>query len=436
MTDTNHTGSEKQNVTHPDGEVLKVSLIDLIGSLSSAMDLIDPVVVDHHKRVAYLSGRIAAQAGMSASEQNELLMAGLVHDVGAFFLPVDIRLATLDFETDHVDHAEDGYRLLNKFPAGFRRIARIVRRHHVFFRDFTDQDEPAVLRAANVIHLADRVDSLLRAQHVEPRKAAEKVRRGVRRQSGVMFDPELVEAFDALAGFAGLWYDLGSPNLFDIIRGMGAIHAKVLDIDGVLEFSSIFSQVIDFRSRFTATHSRGVAASAVAMCRLVGYGEAECKMMQVAGNLHDLGKLAVPRSILEKPGSLTPEEFRRIKEHALLGDHILGSVPGLEVINTWASSHHERLDGKGYPFSLSEDDLETGSRIMAVADVFTALAEDRPYRPGMSPGQAMEVLQDMARDKALDEGLVRLLQDHYDELDAVRVAAQDAARADFQGFYS
>lgn len=416
---------------------LTVSLIDLIGSLSSAMDLINPVVVDHHKRVAYLAARIAAQAGMPSAEQNELLMAGLLHDVGAFSLPVDVRLATLHFETDHVGHAEDGYRLLSKFPAGFQHIARIVRHHHVMFRDFGEFDDPETLRASNLIHLADRVDVLLRAQSdVEPRQAAESVRARIRVNAGVMFDPSLVEAFDALAGFAGLWQDLASPNLFDIIRGMGAPHARLLDIDGVLEFSSIFSQVIDFRSRFTATHSRGVAASAVAMCRLMGYEESHCKMMQVAGNLHDLGKLAVPRSILEKPGRLTPEEFRRIKEHALLGDRILGAVPGLEVINAWASSHHERLDGRGYPFSLTEDDLETGSRIMAVADVFTALAEDRPYRPGMDREQALAVISDMARDRALDAGLVELLQEHYDDLDAERVAAQDAAQADFQSFYA
>ncbi len=428
------THSEPSPAPAPHG--LKVGLIDLIASLSSAMDLINPVVVDHHKRVAYIAARIAAQAGLPAETQTELLMAGLLHDVGAFSLPVDVRLATLDFETDHVSHAEDGYRLLNKFPKGFRHIARIVRHHHLHYKDHRHQDEPEVLLASNLLFLADRVDAVLRAFGGDPRLAVDTVLMAVRAKAGNMFDPDLVRAFESLADFSGFWIDLGSPRLFDVIRGMGASRTRLLDIDGVQEFSAIFSQVIDFRSRFTATHSRGVASCGVAMARLAGFDETQCKMMRVAGDLHDLGKLAVPRGILEKPGPLSAEESQRMREHARFGDDILGGVPGLEVINAWASSHHERLDGQGYPFGRTADDLATGARILAVADVFTALAEDRPYRPGMSPAQAMAVLDGMAEDGALDADLVGMVYERYSEMDAVRVAAQEAARADFQSFYA
>jgi HD-GYP domain-containing protein (c-di-GMP phosphodiesterase class II) len=167
-------------------------------------------------------------------------------------------------------------------------------------------------------------------------------------------------------------------------------------------------------------HSAGVAASATKLAELVGMGEDECKMMTIAGYLHDVGKLRVPNSILDKPGRLTEEEFNIIKEHPYYTRWILMSVNGFEKIADWAGFHHEKLNGKGYPFHLGAEDLDTGSRIMAVADIFSAITEVRPYRDGMDHDAAMKVMWSNVENGTLDGDLVKLLEDNYLVVDEAR----------------
>ncbi len=119
-----------------------------------------------------------------------------------------------------------------------------------------------------------------------------------------------------------------------------------------MALTRIFAKVIDFRSPFTAMHSAGVAASAVRLARLVHMSDTECQMIRIAGNLHDIGKIAVPRSVLEKQSRLTPDEFDIIRAHSYCTYQVLDGLKGLEDIQRWAAYHHERLDGKGYPFKL------------------------------------------------------------------------------------
>ena len=130
---------------------------------------------------------------------------------------------------------------------------------------------------------------------------------------------------------------------------------------------------------------------------LMGFSAWECQLIRVAGNLHDLGKLAVPAEILEKSGQLTDAEYNLIKGHSFYTYHILEAIDELEIITAWAAFHHERLDGSGYPFQISGDQLSLPARIVAVADVFTAITEDRPYRVGMDPDQALSVLRKNGR---------------------------------------
>lgn len=415
------------------GDDLEVNLIDLLGSLSGAMDLISPAVVDHHKRVAYIAARLGAQLGLGPEDAGDLLLAGLVHDIGAFHETLSTRLDTLRFETEQVRHAEVGYKLLLKFPE-FSRIARMVRWHHSKFSEYAGIAESREeLGLAGIIHLADRVDAASRRGQDTAAQVPGIVGRIIG-QTGRMFDPDHVEALRSLAGATEIWRDLDSPELFRILRGIGAPAGRALGLEDMSAFTALFSQVIDFRSRFTSTHSRGVAATATAVARGAGFAERECELMAVAGDLHDLGKLAVPRDILEKPGPLTAGEFARVREHPRHTHAVLGQAPGMEQIRAWAAAHHERLDGKGYPFCLCKLDLDLGARIMAVADVFTAITEDRPYRAGMSREKALAVLKDMAREGSLDSGVVGLLAEDFDAVNGLRQEAQAQVRAEFERF--
>ncbi len=131
-----------------------------------------------------------------------------------------------------------------------------------------------------------------------------------------------------------------------------------LDLDDVERFASIISTIIDFRSSFMASHSRGVAACAGALSKPIGFSEPDCRLMRVAGYLHDLGKFAVTSEILEKPSPLARREKDAIVKHAYYTYRVLETVRGFDFINAWASFHHERPDGQGYPFRMKKDELD------------------------------------------------------------------------------
>ena len=164
----------------------------------------------------------------------------------------------------------------------------------------------------------------------------------------------------------------------------------------------------------TATHSCGIASCAAILGRLFGLTASECRALELAGNLHDIGKLVVPDSILCKPGKLTNEEYAVMRQHTFVTYSVLNSVHGFEHITEFAAFHHEQLNGNGYPFHLGERQISTGARIIAVADVFTALNEDRPYRGRMSRTDVTATMQEFVSRNHLDGKIINLLQNNYD----------------------
>ena len=150
--------------------------------------------------------------------------------------------------------------------------------------------------------------------------------------------------------------------------------------------------------------------------------------MKIAGYLHDLGKIVIPVSILEKAGPLDDNERMIMNSHTYFTYKILSSVKGLEDINNWASFHHEKLDGTGYPFHLKADQLDNMSRIMMIADIFTALREDRPYRKGLENIQAKNILAGMVKSGKIDKSIVEVLFSNYKLIDEIRENSQNTAK--------
>jgi HD-GYP domain-containing protein (c-di-GMP phosphodiesterase class II) len=409
----------------------EVRLIDLIMCLSDAMDFISPAVVNHHMQVAYIAFGIGDELGLSVQKKRELVLAGALHDIGAFSLKERLDILAFDAE-DTQKHADVGYSLLNIFKP-LKSIAKAVRFHHVFW----DHGKGAAVKkekvpaASHILHLADRVAVLVNKKQ-EVLGQVKKICETIREQSDKMFKPELVDAFERLAVREYFWLDLVSPSLRAILSGRLKTVTVGLDTEGLLGFSRLFARIIDFKSPYTAAHSSGVAACAEKLAGLSGFSRRDCTRMRIAGYLHDLGKLAVPVEILDKPASLGKKEFNVIMHHAFYTHRILDAVPELNSIKAWASFHHERLDGSGYPFHLRGEDLPLGSQIMAVADVFTAVSENRPYRSGMTKGAVLGVLEDMADGSALNPDVVSLLRRHYGEMEGARRIAQAAARNEYK----
>jgi HD-GYP domain-containing protein (c-di-GMP phosphodiesterase class II) len=413
--------------------VLEVSPVDLIMCFSNTTDLVSSEVANHQQRVAYIASGIAAELGFSREVQADVTLAGAIHDFGA--LSLQERLECLDFEVQSPhQHSESAYLLLREFEP-FRQIAEIIRHHHLPWNHgygATRFDKPVPLES-HILHCADRIAVLLQGG-VAGARQIDALYRTVRPKIGTLLEPDAVEAFFALALKNYFWFDLEAPYLPTVIAERSTHEGLFLDLDGLADIGRLFSHAIDFRSRFTAVHSSGSAAVAAWLAARSGMSENDCRMMSVAGHMHDFGKLAISREILDKPAALTEEEMSEVRKHPYYAHRLLDPLKSLRTINEWVSFHHERIDGKGYPFRLGGSAIPLGARIMAVGDVFTALTEDRPYRAGMTPERALQILEQNVGDGALDGDIVATLRDAFAEVDEVRRRAQGEAFGEYEEF--
>ncbi|MFH1149301.1 MAG: HD domain-containing phosphohydrolase [Actinomycetota bacterium] len=407
------------------GDERGVDLLEMVLALSRALDLVHPAVTNHNLKVSYIATSIGRELGFTPEQQAELAVAGALHDIGALSLEERLEINEFEMEDPH-SHAERGHRLLRLFEP-FRGASRLVRYHHVRWDEAGKGDrEEGVPIGSHVIHLADRASLFLDASR-EIIGQVNGVLEVIRRHAGSLFHPDLVEAFATVSEREHFWFDVVSPHLGSIISEMIEIEAEPMSREELTSLAGHYSKMIDFRSHYTASHSSGVAATVRAMAEIVGLDEADRELMGVAGGLHDIGKLAVPTEILEKPGRLSRNEMNIVLAHPYFSYRILKPVSAMETVNDWGSLHHERIDGSGYPFHYEADDLSLGSRLTAVADVFAATSEDRPYRKGMPAAEVRALLEEMSGARKLDGELVASLLDDFDAIAAAREAAQTEA---------
>ncbi len=217
------------------------------------------------------------------------------------------------------------------------------------------------------------------------------------------FDPALVHVVHSLDNRNELWTQCLVSDGTDVARRL------VLDLEpapnGFVQQSDVdriceaFAEMVDAKSPFTYRHSIAVADVATSMARVLQLTPDRVQLVRRAALLHDLGKLAVPNIILDKAEHLTSEEWEVVVQHPRLTREILSRIESFGELAEVAGAHHEKLDGSGYPDGLTAQQLSLEARIVAVADVYQALIERRPYRSGMSHAEAMVVLQRLAGQK-------------------------------------
>ena len=220
----------------------------------------------------------------------------------------------------------------------------------------------------------------------------------LRERSRTWFDPELVRVVDRLQRDGSLWhYALADTPEWEtrhaaLDLASGEVNEPaVSDIDLICE---AFADVVDAKSPFTFRHSVGVTGAALRIARNLGLSNASLRFVNRAALLHDLGKLGVPNSILDRPGKLDAEQWQVVQEHPRLTKEILSRIGSFGELAFVAGAHHERLDGSGYPNHLTREYLTLEARIIAVADAYGALTEDRPYRMALSHEQAIAILRE------------------------------------------
>lgn len=229
------------------------------------------------------------------------------------------------------------------------------------------------------------------------------------KRSRTWFDPELVRAFQTLGRETDFWMDILGDDARTRMSELEPEHL-VLTIDEPMidRLCVAFSQVVDAKSPWTACHSQGVSDVAVGIAQTMGLPGREIVRLRRAGLLHDIGKLGVSNSILDKPGKLTNEEFTALKSHPRHTHKILARSVCFQDITELAARHHEKLDGSGYYRGMDGSHLSQADRILVVADIYEALAAKRPYRKDMNDGQVFDILDGMAGTKICAESVCAL----------------------------
>jgi diguanylate cyclase (GGDEF)-like protein len=180
--------------------------------------------------------------------------------------------------------------------------------------------------------------------------------------------------------------------------------------------SDVLLKVLSERSGSLATHASSVGRLARLVAQRLGLPEHEQEQIQLAAELHDIGKTAIPDSILDKPGALTAAEWGYMRSHTLIGERIILAAPSLAQAAAYVRSSHERIDGRGYPDGLAGDEIPIGSRITFVCDAFDAMVSDRSYRTAMPIADALGELRELAGTQ-FDPQIVELFLTLASELD-------------------
>ena len=354
-----------------------------------------------------IAHQIGRELGLGVPELQTLTYASLLHDIGAAASWDEHKL---DVNQGHeiYRHAEKGYRLLQHSRL-FGAAAEIIRHHHDPYAGgspygVSGEEIPVISR---ILILAGSVDVLQVQQKETMFETIPRISRRIQEESGSFLDPAVVAAFLKISRHEGFWLDiLTSAYHTKFIRDLEFNGKVPFASEDMLHIAGIFASLVDSGSRFTYHHSHNVAAVAGFLAAAGGLSEEQVRLHKLAGLLHDLGKLAVPNEILEKPGRLDRRECFEVKRHPYFTLRILQRVEGFGAVAEWAGNHHEMPNGCGYPFGIGGKALSMGARIIAVADVYSALNENRPYRSRLDEAEVSAILQEKAKTGELDAGIV------------------------------
>jgi HD-GYP domain-containing protein (c-di-GMP phosphodiesterase class II) len=341
-------------------------------AVSRGMDIVEAEIVKgvasgHGRRVALLCRSMGKALGMSNDELLTLSVCALLHDsaLTEWLVSGDVSQA----------HCVLGQQNIMTIPLPTDATDYVLYHHERGDGSglFGKADPPL---AAEIISLADAYDAA----------AADDLGQGFYK------------------GFSHAILDVFKSEVNLVSESDNPLPEWYLPGKDAMKLGGVIAKAIDYKSKFTRRHSTGIAAKAEQMGRFYGYDEDELAKLYLAACLHDLGKLATPTAILEKPGRLTDEEFVTIKNHALMTHELLDGVD--EDIRHWATSHHEKLDGSGYPFGIGEELMHFNAKLMSCVDIYQAVSEERPYHPARTHDETMYILKQMGAAGEIDNKII------------------------------
>jgi putative nucleotidyltransferase with HDIG domain len=407
---------------------MKINIAKVIRSMSIALDLSQissdsntPVIenitnvdytnhkfIHHSHRTTYMALEIANFIKLSEEQKKQLYVSSLLHDIGAANYLVQSHSSTSFIK----EHCKIGSDITKSFPV-FNKISNIILNHHENFDGSGAMGlvGNSIPIESQIIRICDLIEVLYN-ETIPAFKQKNNITLWIKNNKNIIFSSKLVNTFLEISSKDFFWFNVENISFMEFI--LDSISPKIDDCLNLEQFESIayiFSNIIDNKSKFTASHSRGIAELACTVSKFIGYTDDKCIKMKISGLLHDIGKLAIPTRILDKNDSLSSEEFAIIKSHVYYTKIILDRIVGISDISDWASSHHEKLNGKGYPRSLVSEQLSEECRIIGVCDIYQALTEDRPYRKGFDDKKAFSIMDNMVCENFICEKALQYLKE-------------------------
>ena len=380
----------------------------LIKTIATVLDTVEHELLgastNHGKRIAVLCAKMGTALGKTPEEIASLANCALLHDNALTEYILSERTG------DHKDpamkkHCEYGQR--NVDTLGFKTgVKDFVLYHH----ERADGKGPFGIRegegplGAELITIADSIDAGHHLQRLKPEKYSF-IRRLIADEAGKAYSKAASEVMLEILDWQTI-LSLRDDAILETVESAYIPWVVDVEAESLFHLAGFITRIIDYKSVFTQKHSTQIANRAWFMGGYYKYDKAERVKLYLAATFHDIGKLEVPTAILEKPGKLTDEEFLIIQKHVGRTRELLKEIDGFESVCDWASNHHEKLDGSGYPAGKKADELDFNSRLMTCIDIYQAVSEERPYHPARNHEDTMQVLFKIADNGGIDKKIV------------------------------
>ncbi len=391
-------------------------LNEFLMAVSFALDFVEMDILgmasNHGKRTAYISISIAKELGLNSEELHDVAALAMLHDNGLSEYSLHEKLATKELKNAALlegvkEHCTIGESNIKNYPL-LTNVKNIIKYHHERYDGtgfFSLRGEEIPLMS-QIIAIADALEKTFDLQN-NNQDMQNKVCEFVRNQENISFSSRIVKAFFKVTEEKKFWMNLENSFISIELEKRIPKHSLELSFEEIHGITNVLSKIIDSKSSYTQRHSRGLSEKAAIMADFYNLEKEEKMKLIIAADLHDIGKLAVPNDVLDKPDKLSNEEFKIIMKHPEYTRLALQEIKGFEDITEWASNHHEKLNGKGYPIGMTDKELDFNSRLMTCLDIYRALTEERPYREGLAHEKAMEILKSMMDNGFIDTKITR-----------------------------
>ncbi len=346
--------------------------------------------------------------GYSNDKIDQIIRISILHDIGAYKTEEIKNLKK--FEVSNTGrHSIYGYIILNSSKL-FKDMSEAVLYHH---HSYKDKDKfikgLEIPQEAFLIGLADRVSIFCSLLNYNEKRIID----NLQRLNKSLFEPSHTDALFKLIEKEGLINDIvDSTYKLELNKRLESIK---INLDKAKEYLVFLPLSIDFFSFETSIHTVSVSTIAKKICEKMSLNEQYKNKIEIGAYLHDLGKVCIPKYILEKDGKLTENEFEIMKQHAVYSRDILEEAGISKELIDLACNHHERLDGSGYPRGLKGEELSIGDRVISISDIFCALTEKRIYKNPFSKDEALGILHSMSNSNYIDKNLVKIVDNNYEE---------------------